>query len=122
MLLKTRFYLPPLRKNGVLRKTLLESLDQSQGGDLVVVSAPPGYGKSTLVSQWLHLRPQRFGENPGVMFDMVATVTESPEYRGVVGAFIADEKLYVLYFLGATPYYYEKHVADATAIIQSARI
>ena len=60
MLLKTRFYLPPLRKNGVLRKTLLESLDQSQGGDLVVVSAPPGYGKSTLVSQWLHLRPQRF--------------------------------------------------------------
>ena len=60
MLLKTRFYLPPLRKNGVVRTGLLAFLDQTQGGDLVLVSAPPGYGKSTLISQWLHLRPQSF--------------------------------------------------------------
>ena len=80
------------------------------------------FGEGQAVVNTSNLRPQRFGDNPGVMFDMVATVTESPEYRGVVGAFIADEKLYVLYFLGATPHYYEKHLADATAIIQSARI
>ncbi len=60
MLLKTRFYLPPLRKNGVVRESLLEKLDHTQGGDMVLVSAPAGYGKSTLTSQWLHLRPHTF--------------------------------------------------------------
>ena len=60
MLLKTRFYLPPLRRNGVIRDGLLQQLDDSRGGDLILVSAPAGYGKSTLLSQWLHTRPHSF--------------------------------------------------------------
>lgn len=60
MLLKTRFYLPPLRRNGVIREGLLQQLDDSRGGDLILVSAPAGYGKSTLLSQWLHTRPHSF--------------------------------------------------------------
>ena len=60
MLLKTRFYIPPLRKQSVVRQALIDKLKQSSGGQLVVVSAPAGYGKTTLVSQWLHTNPHTF--------------------------------------------------------------
>lgn len=60
MLLKTRFYLPPLRQNGVIRHRLLKKLQMAHGGSVVLVSAPAGYGKTTLVSQWLHLYPHTF--------------------------------------------------------------
>lgn len=60
MLLKTRFYLPPLREQSVFRKTLVDKLNQSSGGQLVLIAAPAGYGKSTLVSQWLHHTPHTF--------------------------------------------------------------
>ncbi|KZZ22246.1 hypothetical protein A3752_06995, partial [Oleiphilus sp. HI0081] len=38
----------------ILRKHLLERLELRSGRKLVLVSAPAGYGKTTLVSQWLH--------------------------------------------------------------------
>ena len=60
MLLKTRFYLPPLRKQSVYRSSLVDKLNQSSGGELVIIAAPAGYGKSTLVSQWLHHFPHTF--------------------------------------------------------------
>lgn len=60
MLLRTRFYLPPLRANCVVRPRLLQQLEQSAGGSLCLISAPAGYGKTTLVSQWLHHQPQQF--------------------------------------------------------------
>jgi len=80
------------------------------------------FGEGQAVVSTENLRPHRFGDNRGVLFDMSATVTESPEYKGLVGAFVADDKLYVMYFLGATPHYYSKHLADAEAIIRSATI
>lgn len=80
------------------------------------------FGEGQAVVNTENLRPHRFGDNRGVLFDLSATVTESPEYKGLVGAFIADDKLYVLYFLAATPYYYGKHIAEAEAIIKSATI
>ncbi|MEY8205231.1 MAG: LuxR C-terminal-related transcriptional regulator [Bermanella sp.] len=60
MLLKTRFYLPPLRKQCVVRDELINKLKRSGGGELVLVSAPAGYGKTTIVSQWLHANPHTF--------------------------------------------------------------
>jgi len=60
MLLKTRFYLPPLRKQSVYRSSLIDRLNKSSGGELVIITAPAGYGKSTLVSQWLHHFPHTF--------------------------------------------------------------
>lgn len=60
MLLRTRFYLPPLREQAVIRRLLIDSLKRTAGGSLIVVSAPAGYGKTTLVSQWLHLHPHTF--------------------------------------------------------------
>jgi len=80
------------------------------------------FGEGQAVVNTENLRPHRFGDDRGVLFDLSATVTESPEYKGLVGAFIVDGKLYVLYFLGATPHYYGKHIAEAEAVIKSATI
>jgi len=79
-----------------------------------------GEGRAALSTE--NLRPHRFGTNMGVLFDLSATVTDSPAYRGLAGAFIADDKLYMMYFLGAVPYYFDKHKNEATAIIESARL
>lgn len=60
MLIKTAFYIPPLRQHSVFRHPLIDRLNASLGGQLVLVSAPAGYGKTTLVSQWLHAKPHAF--------------------------------------------------------------
>ena len=90
--------------------------------ELVESSIVKFFGEGQAVVNTSSLRPQRFGNRPGIMFDLSATVTESPEYRGMVGAFIADDRLYVLFFLGALPYYYDKHVAAADDVIKSASL
>ncbi len=90
--------------------------------ELVESSIVKFFGEGQAVVSTENLRPHRFGDNRGVLFDLSATVTDSPEYRGLVGAFIADDKLYVMYFLGATPYYFSKHITEAEAVIKSATI
>jgi hypothetical protein len=69
-----------------------------------------------------NLRPHRFGVNDGVLFDILVTVSDGPNYQGVVGAQVVDENLYLIFFLGAQPYYYEKHLDEALVIIKGARV
>jgi len=54
-LLATKLYIPPTRKNLVPRPRLIQMLDEAcqQGQKLTLVSASAGYGKTTLVTQWL---------------------------------------------------------------------
>lgn len=49
----TRFSIPPTRPGTVYRARLHERLDAGVSGKVTVVSAPAGFGKTTLVSQWL---------------------------------------------------------------------
>lgn len=116
MLLKTRFYIPPLRENGVVRTRLLERLKTSGGGELILVSAPAGYGKTTLVSQWLHYQPHTFAwltlgqehNAPAVFWEYTLTAlrqiqpeigeeavhliraTQEPHYRSVIVSLLND--------------------------------
>jgi hypothetical protein len=69
-----------------------------------------------------NLRPHRFGENNGFLFDMNVSVSDGPNYLGVAGALIVDKKLYLIFFLGAEPYYYEKHIDEALVVIKGARV
>jgi len=87
--------------------------------ELVESSIVKLYGEGNAVVSTSNLRPQGFGTHGGFMFDIEASVTESPDYHGMVGAFIDDEKLYLALFLAAEPAYYEKHAADAEAVIKS---
>jgi len=54
-ILTTKLYIPPLPPKVVVRTRLLERLDEglSEGSKLSLISAPAGFGKTTLVSEWL---------------------------------------------------------------------
>jgi len=43
---------PPLRSGGVPRNALIDRLRGAKDARVVFVSAPPGYGKTTLLAQW----------------------------------------------------------------------
>ena len=66
-LLQTKLYIPPIRPELVSRPRLIERLNAglpTRGGlsrtqdafprALTLVSAPAGFGKTTLVSEWVH--------------------------------------------------------------------
>ena len=53
LILATKLYIPPLRPNLVLRPRLLDRLNAGLHGKLTVISAPAGFGKTTLVSEWI---------------------------------------------------------------------
>ena len=53
-LLATRFFLPQLPSTSVSRPCLMDRLEQGMQVPLTLISAPPGFGKSSLVSQWIH--------------------------------------------------------------------
>ena len=54
-LLLTKLYIPPPKSNIVLRPRLVERLNEglSSGRKLTLISAPAGFGKTTLVSEWV---------------------------------------------------------------------
>jgi LuxR family maltose regulon positive regulatory protein len=53
MLLATKLYIPHTRSNLVPRPRLIEKLNGGRYGKLTLVSAPAGFGKTTLVSHWV---------------------------------------------------------------------
>jgi LuxR family maltose regulon positive regulatory protein len=55
-LLETKLYAPRPRPGVVSRPRLFELLERGAGSKLTVVSAPPGFGKSTLLADWLGSR------------------------------------------------------------------
>jgi ATP/maltotriose-dependent transcriptional regulator MalT len=52
-ILATKLYIPPLRPNVVSRPRLFERLNEGLHRNLILISAPAGFGKTTLVSEWL---------------------------------------------------------------------
>jgi LuxR family maltose regulon positive regulatory protein len=52
-LLATKLYRPPPRSNSVLRQRLIEQLNGGLQRNLTLIAAPAGFGKTTLLSQWL---------------------------------------------------------------------
>ena len=77
VLLTTKLYIPLPRPNLVPRPHLLEQLNAGleRGHRLTLVSAPPGFGKTTLVSEWVCASPREIawisldeGDNDPVQF------------------------------------------------------
>src|SRR5215212_6727603 len=52
-LLATKLYLPPPRPRVVPRPRLVAQLNEGLHGKLTLISAPAGFGKTTLASEWL---------------------------------------------------------------------
>ena len=58
-LLQTKLYIPPLRPNLVSRPRLIERLNRGLEEDnkLTLISAPAGFGKTTLITEWRYRIP-----------------------------------------------------------------
>lgn len=53
--LATKLYIPPPRTKVVLRPRLVDRLTEGLQGKLTLISAPAGFGKTTLVSEWIEV-------------------------------------------------------------------
>jgi len=52
-LLSTKLYIPPTRPELVHRPGLIKRLNEGLHRKLTLISAPAGFGKTTLVTEWL---------------------------------------------------------------------
>ncbi len=52
-IIATKLYIPPSRSEIVLRPRLTEQLSTSLRRKLTIISAPAGFGKTTLISEWV---------------------------------------------------------------------
>lgn len=56
-LLETKLYVPRLRRNLVVRPRLHERLSRGAESKLTLISAPAGFGKTTVLAEWLAALP-----------------------------------------------------------------
>jgi hypothetical protein len=80
------------------------------------------YGEGASSVRTENLRPQRFGDNRGILLDLEIALGAGPDYRGLAGSFIAESELYVLLYVAAVPFYYEKALPEAESMVTSARL
>ena len=52
-ILATKLYKPVLRSNSVLRPRLIERLNVGLHGKLTLATAPAGFGKTTVIAEWI---------------------------------------------------------------------
>lgn len=53
MLIKTKFDIPDVLSSMVKRKRLFDKIGQKENCKIIMVTAPAGYGKTTLISSWV---------------------------------------------------------------------
>jgi LuxR family maltose regulon positive regulatory protein len=58
-LVETKFYLPRVRRGLIARERLAERLDRGAESRLTLVSAPAGFGKTTMLADWLAVAKTR---------------------------------------------------------------
>lgn len=80
------------------------------------------FGEGSASVGTANLRPHRYGDQNGILLDVDAALTDGPDYKGLAGAFIAEDRLYVMLYIAAVPYYYDRHLREAEAIIEGARL
>ncbi len=76
-LLTTKLYIPPVRPELVSRPRLIEQLNAGLHRKLTLISAPAGFGKTTLLSEWVAgcgravawVSLERFGDLQRLVYD-----------------------------------------------------
>jgi len=110
---RTKLLVPELRRGLIARRELIASLEESRVGRLTIVSAPTGFGKTSVLAAWAAASPARFAwvslddadDEPTRFWSYVVAAIESaaPEFPGTAarrlrgpGVSVADEVLPVL--------------------------
>jgi LuxR family maltose regulon positive regulatory protein len=96
--MRTKLYQPRSASDVILRTRLLERLHTALGGEITLVCAPAGFGKTTLLTQWLQSldRPHAWlsldkhdNELPVFVHSMVASLqTAFPDAFGATAALL----------------------------------
>ena len=102
-LIQTKLNRPPLPVDLVARPRLTEWLEQRRGRPLTLVSAPAGYGKSTLISCWLE------------SVDRPAAWLSLDEYDNELGGFL-------LYFLAAIQTIFPNAVPETQDLLMATHL
>jgi len=99
--LATKLYIPPPRLKVVLRPHLIERLNEglAVGRKLTLISAPAGFGKTTLVSEWINdlrftsddLRLDTSRESQIVNRKLVLSKVEASKFKNGVAWLSLDE-------------------------------
>jgi LuxR family transcriptional regulator, maltose regulon positive regulatory protein len=90
---------PCTRPNLVPRIPLLDLLEASSHTPMVVVLAPPGYGKTTLLAQWADRDPRRFtwltighhDNDPSVLLRHIAAAVDRIEPAALPVVLVLDD-------------------------------
>jgi len=53
-ILTTKLFIPPIRSKYVPRSRLIDRLNKGLNRKLTLISAPAGFGKTTLISEWVN--------------------------------------------------------------------
>lgn len=69
-----------------------------------------------------NLRPYRLGELRAVMFDLTLIGSEGPARRGRALAFVQDQALYLMLYVGTRLHYFDKHWDSAVTTMNTARL
>jgi len=80
-LLSTKLFIPPTRTNLVNRHRLIERLDAGLDNKLTLISAPAGFGKTTLISNWINTLDARTAEQGAQRFEHVRAAWVSIDER-----------------------------------------
>ena len=83
-LLRTKLYVPPIRSKQIARPRLSELINGGLDRAVILVSAPAGYGKTTLLSSWLK---ETKSLPPGFPW-MVAITTQSGFLQYLIAALL----------------------------------
>ena len=55
-ILTTKLFIPPTHPDLIPRPRLIEQLNTGLSRKLTIISAPAGFGKTTILSEWIHRR------------------------------------------------------------------
>jgi LuxR family maltose regulon positive regulatory protein len=91
-LVATKLYARPPRTNLVMRPRLIRLLDEGRAARLILLSAPAGFGKTTLLAEWLRQGNRRAGwlaldpaDNDPARFLVYIIAALQPELGGATG-------------------------------------
>ena len=102
-ILSTKLHRPQVDRNHVHRPHLLEQLDKHRGRPLTLVSAPAGYGKSSLISSWLEAY-----ENPGAWLSLNKSD--------------GDIRTFISYFIAAVHEHFPQACQNTQALLKNIEL